>query len=409
MGTLRQPALRIVPLISALLLLASPPASPDTVIKPDRSAQALIQQGLDHFYNLEYDEAIRVFERVISADPSAPEYYNYMAQAILYRELYRLGALESELLTGNNYFIRTEKVRADPKTNARLLANIDKAIQLAQALLSINPNDEDALYSLGSSYGLRMSYDFAIDKAWRAAASDISLARRYHARVLELDRDNYDAMLIQGSYDYAMGSLPWHARLLSYLVGRSGDKARGIRTIELVAEKGRLSRPDAQILLVILYRREKQPSKAVAVLDPLIRAYPRNYLLRMEKAHMFSDLGRKDAALDELREVEQLARSGRPEYAKIPLEKVYYAIGDVQFWYRDFADSLENMKLATTYRNLDLQTGVLAWMRQGQILDLMGRHAEAQKAYRQAIQFGPQTAAAQESRRYLNSPYTRAD
>lgn len=398
-----------IALSAALILLATLPLAGDVVVRQSPVQQALIQQGLDHFYNLEYEEAIGIFQKVIAAAPSTPENYNFLAQAILYRELYRLGALESELLTGNNYFIRTEKIRADPKANARLLATLEKAIQLAQARLAANPNDTEALYSLGSSYGLRMSYDFAIEKAWRATVSDISQARRYHARVLQLEPGNYDAMLIQGSYDYAMGSLPWHVRLFSYLAGHSGDKGRGIRTIELVAEKGNASRVDAQVLLVMLYRREKEPAKAISVLDPLIRAYPRNYLLRMEKAHMFSDLGNKPGALAELREVEQLARSGEPEYAKIPLEKVYYAIGDVQFWYHDLADSLDNMKRVAGYRHLDLHTGVLAWMRQGQILDLMDRRDEALAAYRQAIRFGPQTAAAQESRRYLSSPYARAD
>ncbi len=366
-----------------------------------------IQQGWDHFYNLEYDQAIAAFERVIAVSPAAPENYNYLAQAILYKELYRLGALESELLTGNNYFLRNEKIQPDPQQNARFLAALEKGRRLAEERLASNPNDADALYALGSSYGLRTNYDFSIQKAWRAAANDISLARKYHARVLQLAPGNYDAMLIQGVYDYAMGSLPWHVRLVSYLVGRSGDKSRGIRTIQLVSERGKLNRVDAEVLLLVIYRRERQPQKAIALLNPLIRAYPRNYLFRMEKAHMYSDLGNKEAALAELRELEKLAASGNPDYANIPIEKVYYAEGDVEFWYNDLEASLAKMMRVTEYPDLDLHTGVLAWMRQGQLLDLMGRRKEAVQAYRKAIRFAPQTVAAQESRRYLSSPYTR--
>lgn len=364
-------------------------------------------QGWDHFYNLEYDQAIAAFDEAIRSAPDHAEYYNNLAEALLYRELYRLGALESELLTGNNYFIRTEKIHADPKAAARFSAAVEKAIELAQARLRVNPNDEQALHALGSSYAMRTHYDFMVLKAWRAAVSDASEARRYDARVLQLDPQNYDAMLMQGAYDYAIGSLPWHARLLGYLIGKSGDKNRGIRTLQLVAEKGKRGRTDAQVLLAVIYRREKQPARAIEVLDPLIRAYPRNYLFRLEKAHMYSDLGNKEAALACLREVEQMARSGQPEYANIPLEKVYYEIGNVEFWYNDLKDSLDHMRLVTEHRDLDLHTGVLAWMRQGQILDLLGRREEAKQAYRRAIRFAPQTTAAQESRHYLSSPYTR--
>ncbi|HYM12504.1 MAG TPA: tetratricopeptide repeat protein [Bryobacterales bacterium] len=382
--------------IALLLALALPLA-----------AGSLIDQGWDHFYNLEYDQAIASFNGAIAQAPENAEYRNYLAQAILYRELYRLGALESELLTGNNYFIRTEKIHADPKATAQFSAAVEKAIELARKRLSANPNEELALYALGSSYAMRTNYDLLVLKAWRAAVSDASAARKYHGRVLELDPQNYDALLVQGAYDYALGSLPWHTRLLSYLIGKSGDKNRGIRTLQLVAEKGKLNRVDAEVMLAVIYRREKQPARAIEALEPLIRAYPRNYLFRMEKAHMYSDLGNKDAALACLREVEQMARSGRPEYANIPLEKVYYEIGNVQFWYDDLKNSLANMRQVTQHRDLDLHTGVLAWMRQGQILDLLGQREEAKQAYRKAIQFAPQTAAAQESRHYLSSPYSR--
>jgi tetratricopeptide (TPR) repeat protein len=54
-----------------------------------------------------------------------------------------------------------------------------------------------------------------------------------------------------------------------------------------------------------------------------------------------------------------------------------------------------------------LNTGVLAFMRQGQIYDMTNRHELAIQAYRKAIEFAPQAEAAKESRRYIASPYKR--
>ena len=362
-----------------------------------------VSQGWDHFYNLEYDQAVETFRRLTEATPGQPLYYNYLAQAVLYRELYRLGALESELLTGNDHFTRSEKIRPDPAESARFHAAVNHAMELASLRLKTSPRDEQALYALGSSYALRTNFRFLVEKGWRAAVGDGAQARKLHNQVLQINPANHDALLTQGAYDYIIGSLPWHTRLLGFLVGHRGDKNRGIRTVELVAQTGDRNRVDAQVLLAILYRREKRYAQAVEILDPLIRAYPRNYLFRLEKGHMLSDLGKKDEALAVLREVEELAR----ESPRIPLSKIYYEIGNVQFWYNDLDQALENMRRVTGSEKLDPPTGVLAWMRTGQILDLTHRRQEAQEAYRQAIRVAPQTAAAEESRRYLSSPYRR--
>ena len=58
-------------------------------------------------------------------------------------------------------------------------------------------------------------------------------------------------------------------------------------------------------------------------------------------------------------------------------------------------------------KELDLNTGVLALMRQGQILDLQKHHNLAVQAYQQAVRFAPDAEAARESQHYINSPYTR--
>ena len=56
---------------------------------------------------------------------------------------------------------------------------------------------------------------------------------------------------------------------------------------------------------------------------------------------------------------------------------------------------------------VDLNTGVLAWMRVGQIYDLKQRHNLAIEAYKHAMAYAPEAEAAKESRRYISSPYRR--
>src|SRR5437899_10687084 len=56
---------------------------------------------------------------------------------------------------------------------------------------------------------------------------------------------------------------------------------------------------------------------------------------------------------------------------------------------------------------LDLNTGILAWMRVGQIYDLKGKHAEAVDAYMRSIALAPESDAARAPKRYIASPYKR--
>ena len=58
----------------------------------------LVEEGFSHFYNLEYDEAIAVFEKAAAQNPASPDLHNHLAQSLIFREMYRNGALESELV-----------------------------------------------------------------------------------------------------------------------------------------------------------------------------------------------------------------------------------------------------------------------------------------------------------------------
>jgi tetratricopeptide (TPR) repeat protein len=367
-----------------------------------------VSKGFEYFYNLQYDDSIAEFNRQVAEQPKEPAGYNHLAQAILYRDMFRAGALESELVSGSNPFLRRSKVDASPEDQRKFDQAIGRAMELAQATLKRNPNDTPALYALGVSYGLRANYNFLVRKAWRDSLRDATSARRCHSRVSELDPAAIDAQLVQGLHDYIVGSLPMYWRVVGLLVGFHGNKDEGIRRLELVAEKGRVNRIDAQILLCAVCRRERRPQRAVALLEGLIRRFPGNYLLPMELAQMYSDMGDKEKALAPLRELERQKRSGASGFAQLRMEKICYAEGTIEFWYNDLDTALANMKqAAAAAEELDLNTGVLAWMRLGQIYDLKGQRGLAIEAYRHAMAFAPDSDAARESRQYLTSPYRR--
>ena len=372
------------------------------------AAQDLDARGLDHFYNLELNEALRDFRAYTQAAPDDPDRHNLIAQGVLFNLMLRNGALESELVTGNNPFLRLPKMEPTREESQEFATAIRKAIELSQARLNRNPKDVGALYAIGVAVALRGNYNFLVTKAWFDALRDVTNARKMHNQVTELDPANIDARLLQGAHDYVVGSLPWGYRMLGFLAGFRGDRDQGIKTIRLVAERGTRNASDAKILLGVIYRRERRPGDAIPLVSDLLKRYPRNYLFLLELSQMYADLGDKDKALAALDRVSELKRSGAPGYRNLLPERIDYARGNLLFWYNDLDDAIAFLeKSAAKAHDLDPNTGVLSFLRMGQCFDLKGERKRAVEAYKKAVAFAPQSEAASESRRYLSIPYRR--
>jgi len=370
---------------------------------------APMSRGFQYFYNLQYDQAIAEFTRETLERPNEASGFNHLAQATLYRDMFRAGALESELVTGADAFVRRPKVNASPEDQRRFGQAIARAMELSQARLKENPRDTQALYELGVSYGLRANYGFLVRKTWRDSLRDATSARKCHNRVTELDPRFVDARMVQGLHDYIVGSLPLYWRMLGFLIGYHGNREEGVRTLELVARQGTINRLDAEVLLCAVYRRERNPQRAIPLIEDLIRRFPGNFLFPMELAQMYSDLGDEQKALAPLRRLEQQKLAGTHGLDQLSLEKIRFAEGNIQFWYNDLDAALGNLKAAAARADdLDLNTGVLAWVRLGQVYDLKGQRPLAVEAYGRACALAPpDSEAARESRQYLSSPYRR--
>jgi len=239
------------------------------------------QPGFNHFYNLEYDEALAVFTADAARTPSSPDNYNHIAQTILYREMYRAGMLSSDFFVGTK-FVHQPKLPMSEADEQQFRDALNHSIGICEERIAAEPDNTDALYAMGVSYGLRGNFQFIVKKAWVEALHDVSEARKLHKRVTELKPDFIDAKLTQGVNDYIVGSLPLHWKLFGFLGGFRGDKQRGIRTLNEVAADGRINRVDAMVLLAAVYLREKKPEKAIPVLTELTEAFPKNPLLKVE-------------------------------------------------------------------------------------------------------------------------------
>jgi len=368
-----------------------------------------VSKGFEHFYNLEYEPAIAEFTREIREKPNDPFSYTHLAEALLYREMFNAGALESELVSGNNFFLSKAKILPPAAEQKRFDDAVKNAIGLAEARLAADPKDTEALYALGVAHGLRANYNFLIRKLWRESLREFTETRKIHQRAVDLKPDFVDAQMTGGVHDYIVGSLPWGWKLLGFLMGFHGDREGGLRTVERVAREGTRARVEAMVLLAVAYRRDRHAEKAVPLLLQLISWFPRNYLYRLELVQMYADLGKKDEALAVLKVMEDLRDSGAPGYKSMPAAKIHYSRGNLLFWYREYATAIPELERAAAADPAEtgINTVMNAWLRMGQCLDMLNRHRDALRAYRKAIDGAPDSDAAKEAVRYLSNPYRR--
>jgi tetratricopeptide (TPR) repeat protein len=397
---------RFLPLALLLLALVSAAAA-----APGRTAHQLsnplVQNGFDHFYNVEYPEAIAIFKQAVEAAPGDPYRYNHLAEAVLFGMMHRAGALESQMVTGGNSFLRQPKMEPTPDEQALFASSIQKVLELTGNTLGKNPNDVDALYAQGVAIGFRATYNYLVKKSWLDSLRDATAARKLHNRVLELDPSRVDARMLQGAHDYLVGSLPLVYKMLGFLAGFHGDKEQGMRTLKLVAEKGVYNKVDAEILLGVIYRRERRPWEVIPMLESLHARYPRNFLVLFELSQMYADLGDRAHSLAPLDQIEQLKRTGASGFRTLPEARIQFARGNLLFWYKDFDGAIRELEQATAHAELlDPNSGPSAWLRLGQCYDIKGRRIEARHCYERAIAFTPSGDPAKEARKYTDTAFS---
>lgn len=302
--------------IAVLLLSVGPVAL--SADPPPATEEEYIRQGHNHYFNLEYDDAVANYRSALELDPADPNTYNHIATAILFRELNRLGMLETSAFKGDNKFLEREKPQPDPQVAEEFRKYLFEGRRRAEAILETQPRDRMSWFALAQSYGLQANYQFMIEKSYVAALRNGQRARGFSNKLRKHYPQFIDGYLVAGVQEYVVGSLPWAIRALIALGGVRGSKQQGEQWVTLVADKGRLVRTEARMLLTLLHRRERRPLRAAEVLEGLIAEFPRNYVLRLEMGAMYEDAQKFDRALEVFEQTQDLVERQAPGYSHMP-------------------------------------------------------------------------------------------
>jgi tetratricopeptide (TPR) repeat protein len=369
---------------------------------PYRPVDPLNNIAFDHFYNLEFDRSVEEFQRVVDRYPDDPFAVNHLLTAELFRELYRMGALNSAEYASNN-FVTAPHRNADPKAKEQIKYLVNRALWLEQKRLQADAKDVDALYARGVTRGQFAIYTALIEHAWISALRNAVGARRDHEKVLDLSPDYVDAKLVVGAHNYVVGSLPWGVKVASSLVGISGNRAKGLTYLREAADGGGEASVDAKVVLMVFLRREHRYEEALQIDHGLIASFPQSSLLRLEEANILRDQDKLEDAATVYRAIWQAGRNGH--YPGQHYQAAAIGLGDVLRTEKNYAGAAAAYELVNQDNQADPELQQKASLAAGQMYDLLQDRELAVKKYQQVIALKADNGPADSARKFLKTAY----
>lgn len=349
-------------------------------------SKSLTQKGISYLLNFEFDQAQKYLNDAIKHYPENPQPYISKSALPLWRFLF------SKSKTDYN----------------EAIALIDQAIEHAEKFYSLNKKSSFALTNLGIAYGNRVFLKIR-DENYLGAILDLRKSYSALSEAIKLNPENYDAYFGLGLYHYSIGSLPKTLKWVVSLLGFDGNIEKGLREIELAAEKGVFQKIEAAFYLTQLYPWSYGDfDKAEKILNDLLTQYPNNQIFLYTRSVFRLNRNNTSEALKDLLTIQ--SQKSHPIPKLLSFSK--YRIGECYFRLQNYNKAIEFYEeFIKEYREeVYLPQAVL---NTGISLEFTNRRNEAIEYYSKAInsksRYGDDQFAIERARRFLNQKIDEVD
>jgi len=212
------------------------------------SLDSLIYIGLDLTYRNRYEEALRIFQKIVELKPENP--IGYLLQA---------SVLEIKMMDFERNIFEKE---------FHILLN--NAIEKCKKILTSDPQNPWGHFFLGTVYSYQTAYQARRGKYWSAFLHSLKAIGELK-KTLSLDPTLYDVYLGLGSYHYFVTKA---TRFLSWLPFIGDQREKGIAEIHLAMERGKYTKTLAKDALVWILMEEGRYEEALKLAGELLEEYP---------------------------------------------------------------------------------------------------------------------------------------
>ena len=401
---MRRSVPRLLPLLACLLVLClTVPAQPQNSHTDPLNLDPLVRQGYEHFYNLDFDTALKDFNQIAQQHPQDPMAWNYILVVTIFRELYHQDLLDTTYYAHDSFIFNKREVNISKQAHDQINSLTDKVVSMCNARLDQNPNDKNALFARGYARGMHAAFITLADHSFSAAAHQGLQARNDSEAVLKIDPQYADANMAIGIQQFAVASLPRFLRIMVGMFGVGGSKQKGIELLRISAEHGVVTSVESRTALSLFLRHDGRYPEALQVERSLTQQYPHDYLFALEVANLLKDEGHGYEAIAAYKQV--LDDAQKPGYFIDPrLQMAWFGLAETQRGYNQLDDAVNSYIQASTQPNCSDWLRRRAQVSAGQVYDMLHRRAEAMKMYQMAAT-GSDTSQADLARKYLKTPY----
>lgn len=298
----------------------------------------LINEGQKYSYNFEIDKALKVFDNLIKKYPEDARGYHYKSVVYLW---YYLGNGEEKNFDN---FIKFSEI----------------ALTKLEDYLDDNPNDQLALLLTGSNYGYRaIAFGKAnkyLNMIWASQKSN-----SYLERTIDLNPETYDAYLGLGLFKFALSQVPSSFKWALNMIGFDANREKGLKYLELAAEKGIRSKVEAEYYLSQIYSDFMfDYENASKLLQGLNNRYPNNILFQYSAAVLFL----KERQLSNSENLLKRLLKNKDNSFRQIFAFSNFLLGDINFRRNDFAEAVRYYDLFLNSKTSNDYKGIAAY-RQG--------------------------------------------
>lgn len=359
----------------------------------DPVGEALTRKGIDHIYNLQFEEAVAEFNQVIAAHPDHPAGYFFLAAVEWWRILINI---------------------EDRSRDERFIEILDRVIELCDQRLDRDEKDVAALFFKGGALGFQGRL-YGNREDWIKAANNGRSALPIVQETYTLAPDNNDVLFGMGLYNYYAAVIPEIYPFVKPLMlfFPSGDKTKGVGQLRKASTGARYADTEASyFLLQILYNYEKDYPSALEIAEKLHKRYPNNPLFHRYVGRTLAALGRWDLTGEQFTEIQRFTEAGKLGYGDIVERETRYYLGLTEMQ----GGSLDSA-LVHFYRCDELSRKIeggfgpgymsLSNLKIGMIYDLQGKRDLAIRQYEKVLEMKDHQATHERAKQYTKTPYNR--
>jgi len=371
--------------------ISSPVVASETLAAELRTSsfQTYLLQGIAKSFNLEETAADACLKKAIDLEPENPT--GYALEALLHLFAYEM------------CFTLDQR----QKEKDAILYYSEEALARGEKRVARHPKDSGAYLALALAKIAKVNWAIK-EKRYMVMSQETANIWRYLETAKSIDPNNFDVDFLMGLLHYHIDHFAGMTGFLSSLLITDGDRQKGLAEIQTAAQKGYFLREIAQAELLSVYLNyEKQPSRALPILQDLRNKFPNNYNFQFAYGVALLEVSRFTEAEMVAAQIEKNISCGVPPFVRELQPRYYQLMGRIHFKRGEYGRAESYFQKAIqdkSFYNIRTQARSLLYL--GMIHDVRKEHKYAKDYYQRVLKLeGAEGAARIDAKGYLQTPY----